>query len=131
MKKVILGFAAILLAVVSIGCSKNSSPKDVVNTYYQAMNSKDYKKAADCFYFEGTQDEIKAKKGELIELMTEKGEKSMEEKGGMKSLKINSVEEEGDSAIVKGVITYGNGEEKEEVINTKKIDGNWYIDLGK
>lgn len=131
MKKVILGFAVILLAVVTVGCSKNNSPKDVVNTYYQAMNNKDYKKAADCFYFEGTQDEIKAQKAELIELMTEKGEKSIEEKGGMKSFKVNSVEENGDTAIVKGVITYGDGNEKEETIKTKKVDGKWYIDLAK
>ena len=131
MKKVILGFAVIMLAVVSVSCSKSNSPKDIVTTYLQAMKSKDYKKAADCFYYEGTKDEIKTAKSEMVDLI-EKGGKAVEEKGGIKSFKINSVEEDGDSAIVKGEITYGNGKvDDDEEIKTKKIDGQWYIDMDK
>ena len=131
MKKVILGLAVIMLAVVSVGCSKKSSPKDVVTTYLQAMKNKDYEKAADCFYYEGTKDEIKATKAQMIALL-EKGGKSVAEKGGMKSFKINSVEEDGDTAIVKGEVTYGNGDvDEDEKIKTKKVDGKWYIDMDK
>lgn len=131
MKKVILGFAVIMLAVITVSCSKSNSPKDVVTTYLQAMKNKDYEKAADCFYFEGTKDEIKEAKAELIDLIV-KGGKSIEEKGGIKSYKINSVEEDGDKAVVKGEITYGNGNvDTDEAIETKKIDGKWYIDMDK
>ena len=131
MKKVILGFAVIMLAVVAVSCSKSSSPKDVVTTYLQAMKSKNYEKAADCFYIEGTKDEVKEAKAQLVGLI-EKGGKSIEEKGGIKSFKINSVEEEDDKAVVKGEITYGNGEvDDDEEIETKKVDGKWYIDLDK
>ena len=120
-----------MLAVVSVGCSKKSSPKDVVTTYLQAMKNKDYEKAADCFYYEGTKDEIKATKAQMIALL-EKGGKSVAEKGGMKSFKINSVEEDGDTAIVKGEVTYGNGDvDEDEKIKTKKVDGKWYIDMDK
>ena len=130
MKKVILGFAVIMLAVVAVSCSKSGSPKDVVTTYLQAMKSKNYEKAADCFYLEGTKDEIKADRAQLLALI-EKGGQSLEEKGGIKSFKINSVEEEGDTAVVKGEITYGNGDVKEDEIMTKKVDGKWYIDMDK
>lgn len=131
MKKVILGFAVIMLAVVAVSCSKSGSPKDVVTTYLQAIKSKDYKKAADCFYYEGTKEEIKTQKAEMVDLI-EKGGKSLEEKEGIKSFKIKSVEEDGDSAVVRGEITYGNGEvDEDEVIKTKKIDGKWYIDMDK
>ena len=131
MKKVILGFAVIMLAVVSVSCSKSNSPKDVVTSYLQAMKSKNYEKAASYFYYEGTKDEIKADKAQMVALL-EKGGKSIEEKGGMKSFKINSVEEDGDTAIVKGEVTYGNGEvDDDEVIKTKKVDGKWYLDLDK
>ena len=130
MKKVFLGFVVIMLAVVAVSCSKSNSPKDVVTTYLQAMKSKDYKKAADCFYYEGTKDEIKTAKSEMVDLI-EKGGQSLEEKGGIKSFKINSVEEEGDTAVVKGEITYGNGDVKEDEIMTKKVDGKWYIDMDK
>ena len=131
MKKVILGFAVIMLAVVAIGCSKSSSPKAVVTTYLQAMKSKDYKKAADCFYIEGTKEEVEEAKSQLVDLI-EKGGESVEEKGGIKSFKINSVEENGDKAVVKGEVIYGNGEVKDdEVIEVKKVDGQWYIDMDK
>ena len=130
MKKVILGFAVIMLAVVAVSCSKSGSPKDVVTTYMQAMKSKNYEKAADCFYLEGTKDEVKADRAQLVALI-EKGGQSVEEKGGIKSFKINSVEEDGDSAVVKGEITYGNGDVKEDEIMTKKVNGKWYIDIDK
>ena len=130
MKKVLLGFAVIMLAVVSVSCSKSSSPKDVVTTYLQAMKSKNYEKAAECFYYEGTKDEIKADKTQMLALI-EKGGQSLEEKEGIKSFKITSVEEDGDNAVVKGEITYGNGEVKEDEIETKKVDGKWYIDMDK
>ena len=94
------------------------------------MKSKNYEKAADCFYLEGTKDEIKADRAQLVALI-EKGGQSLEEKGGIKSYKINSVEEDGDSAVVKGEITYGNGDVKEDEIMTKKVNGKWYIDLDK
>lgn len=132
MKKVILGFVVIMLAVVSVSCSKKSaSPKDVVTSYLQAMKSKDYEKAANCFYYEGSKDEIKTHKAQMVDLI-EKGGKAIEGKGGIKSFKIDSVEEDGDTAVVKGEITYGNGDvDDDEVIKTKKIDGNWYIDMDK
>ena len=130
MKKVLLGFAVIMLAVVAVSCSKSSSPEDIVNTYLQAMKSKNYEKAADCFYFEGSNDEVRAAKAQLVALI-EKGGKSLETKGGIKSFKINSVEEDGDRAVVKGEITYGNGDVKEDEIMTKKVDGKWSIDMDK
>ena len=130
MKKVILGFAGIMLAVVAVSCSKSGSPKDVVTTYLQAMKSKDYEKAANYFYYEGTKDEIKADKAQLVALM-EKAGQSLDENEGIKSFKINSIEEDGDSAVVKGEITYGNGDVKEDEIMTKKVNGKWYIDMDK
>lgn len=132
MKKVILGFAVIMLAVVAVSCSsKSNSPKDVAETFLQAMKNKDYEKAADCFYYEGTKDEIKAQKADMLALI-EKAGISITAKEGIKSFKINSVEEDGDSAVVKGVVTYGNGDvDDDEEIKTKKVDGKWYVDMKK
>ena len=130
MKKVLLGFAVIMLAVITVSCSKSNSPKDVATSFIQAMKNKNYEKAADCFYYEGTKDDIKADKAQVLAFM-EKAGQSIEKDGGIKSYKINSVEEDGDTAIVKGEITYGNGDVKEDEIETKKVDGKWYIDLSK
>lgn len=131
MKKVLLGFAVILLAVVAVSCSsKSNSPKDVAETFIQAMKSKNYEKAADCFYYEGTKDEIKADRAQVVAFM-EKAGQSMEKDGGIKSYKINSIEEDGDKAVVKGEITYGNGEVDDDEIKTIKVDDKWYVDLDK
>ena len=131
MKKVLLGFAVILLAVVAVSCSsKSNSPKDVAETFIQAMKSKNYEKAADCFYYEGTKDEIKADRAQVVAFM-EKAGQSMEKDGDIKSYKINSIDEDGDKAVVKGEITYGNGEVDDDEIKTIKVDDKWYVDLDK
>ena len=130
MKKVLLGFTVIMLAVVAVSCSNSNSPKGIAEKFVQAMKSKNYEKAADCFYYEGTKDEIKADRAQVVAFM-EKAGQSMEKDGGIKSYKINSIEEDGDKAVVKGEITYGDGEVKEDEILTKKVDGKWYIDLDK
>ena len=69
MKKVLLGFAVIMLAVITVSCSKSNSPKDVATSFIQAMKNKNYEKAADCFYYEGTKDEIKADKAQVLAFM--------------------------------------------------------------
>ena len=119
-----------MLAVVAVSCSNSNSPKGIAEKFVQAMKSKNYEKAADCYYYEGTKDEIKADRAQMVAFM-EKAGQSMEKQGGIKSYKINSVEEDGDTAVVKGEITYGNGEVKEDEILTKKVAGKWYIDLDK
>ena len=130
MKKVLLGFTVIMLAVVAVSCSNSNSPKGIAEKFVQAMKSKNYEKAADCYYYEGDKDEIKADRAQVVAFM-EKAGQSMEKDGGIKSYKINSIDEDGDKAVVKGEITYGDGEVKEDEILTKKVDGKWYIDLDK
>ena len=128
MKKLILGLTVLFCAVLVISCS-NNSPKGVVTKYFKAMQAKDYEKAADCFYYANTEN-AEESRAQLIALLTKAG-KSLDEKEGLKSFEITSVEENGEEAVVKGKITYGNGVEEDETINTIKIDGNWYIDLDK
>ena len=94
------------------------------------MQAKDYEKAADCFYY-GEQEDAEAARTQLVALLTKAG-KSLDEKNGLKSFEMTSVDENGDTAVVTGKITYGNGEvEENETTKTVKIDGNWYIDLDK
>ncbi len=128
MKKLILGLTVLFRAVLVISCS-NNSPKGVVTKYFKSMQAKEYEKAADCFYYANTEN-AEESRAQLIALLTKAG-KSLDEKEGLKSFEITSVEENGEEAVVKGKITYGNGVEEDETINTIKIDGNWYIDLDK
>lgn len=129
MKKLILALTVLFCAVVVISCSSNS-PKGVVTKYFKAMQAKDYEKAADCFYY-GEAEDAEAARTQLVALLTKAG-KSLDEKNGLKSFEVTSVEENGDNAVVTGKITYGNGDvEENETTKTVKVDGNWYIDLDK
>lgn len=131
MKKIILGIVVVVLAVLAVACTCQNSPKGVVKTYVTALQKSDKEAAADCFYYSGTEEEIAKQRSSMVSLI-EKGIKKMEEKGGIKSFDVTNVEENGDKAIVHGIITYGNGETiEDETIPTEKVDGKWYIDIEK
>ena len=63
--------------------------------------------------------------------MCQKGIGAIKQQDGIKSFEVNSVEENGDNAVVKCTIVYGNGESVDNPISTKKIDGKWYISATK
>ena len=65
--------------------------------------------------------------------MKEKGKKSIEEKGNIKSYEITSEEigEDGETAIVKSIIHYEDGSQDDQDIHLVKIDGQWLVDSGK
>lgn len=131
MKKIMLGVVVVALAVLAVACSSNSSPKAIATKYVTAIQKGDKEAAADCFYYDGTDEDI-AKKRETMVSLIDKGIKNMENKGGIKSFSVTNVEENGDKAVVHGKVTYGNGEtDEDEEIATKKVDGKWYVDIDK
>lgn len=79
-------------------------------------------------------EDIENAKTMLVALMKEKGGKSMKEKEGIKSYEILSEEiaEDGNSAVVKVKIVYGNGTEDEQKIKlVKDKDGEWKLSDAK
>ena len=120
-----------MVAVLAISCGSNSSPKAIATKYVTAIQNGDKEKAADCFYYEGTDEEVAEHRATMVSLI-EKGIKSVNEDGGIKSFSVTNIEENGDKAIVYGTVTYGNGEvDNDEEIPTVKVDGKWYIDTNK
>ena len=132
MKRIILGIVVVVLAVLAVACTCKNSPKGVATKYVTAIQKGDKEAAADCFYFDGTDEEIAEQRESIVSLI-EKGIKNIEKKDGIKSFDVTNVEEKGDDkAVVHGKVTYGNGETLEdEEIATKKVDGKWYIDIDK
>ncbi len=127
MKRIILGITVILVAVLAVSCT-HSSPKNVAKAYIKALKSQDAKKLADCYYYEGS-DEQKDQQKQLVIALADKVFKGIEAKQGIDSFKIDSVEEKGDDkAIVHATITYGNGETETDNIETIKKNGKWYVD---
>lgn len=124
-----------IAALTMSGCSDNS-PKGVAEKAVSCMQAKDWKGYVDLMYFEEKEGkDIAKEKEEFAALLKEKGDKTIDEKGGIKSYEIISEEiaEDGNTATVKAKIVYGNGEEdKDETIKLKKDGkGNWKISLNK
>ena len=120
-----------MVAVLAIGCT-HSSPKSVAKAYLKAIQKKDAKKAADCFYYDKSQSKEDLELAhKTMENIAEKAIKGIDEEGGIESFKITNVEENGDKAVVKGTVKYGNGNEEEKNISTVKKDGKWYVDDSK
>lgn len=130
MKRIILGIAVVMVAVLAAGCT-HSSPKSIAKAYINALQKGDAEKAADCFYYEGTDEEQEQSRATMVSLC-QKGIQGIEKHQGIKTYSIGDVEEEGDKAIVHGVVKYGDGtSDEDEKIATVKKDGKWYIDSKK
>jgi len=131
MKKIILGFSVLVVALLMVACSGKNSPKAIATQYVTAIQKGDKEAAADCFCYTGTDEEKAQQRSEMISLI-EKGMESIKEKGGIKSFSVDKVEENGDKAVVYGTVNYGNGEtDVNDEIPTMKVDGKWYIDTDK
>ena len=130
MKRIILGIAVVMVAVLAAGCT-HSSPKSIAKAYITALQKGDAEKAADCFYYEGTDEEQEQSRATMTALC-QKGIQGMEKRQGIQSFSFGEVEMDGETAIVHGVVKYGDGTtDEDEKIATVKKDGKWYIDSKK
>lgn len=102
------------------GCSKNN-PKEVVKSYYTALQDKDYSEAVSYFANVKDVDDVKA--------LEEKLATSLEESGGIKSFNVLGDSITSDTtAFVYTTYTLGNGVSDSTKITAKLEDGNWKID---
>lgn len=136
MKKLFYLVIAIALGVMaSCGGAKSDGPGKAAKLYIEYMAAGDYDKMLDGLYTEPGADaeEVKQGKTMLKSMLTEKGSESLEEKGGIKTVDIVSEEiaEDGRTAKVKLLYTYGNGETEESDMDMR-LDGNkWKWEISK
>lgn len=136
MKKTFIGFlAAVAIALVSWNCSGGSTPSDVAKKAIEYVQDKNYDGYVDLIHFEAKEGQnVEEQKEQLTTLMTEKLSKTLDMKGGIASYEIlgEEIAEDGNSAVVKANIVYGDGDTKEEKFKmTKTADGDWKFDLNK
>lgn len=125
---VCLLFCAVLMLD---GCSGSNTPSGIAEKSVSCMQKGEYKGYVDLVYFKGM--ENPKNKRDLESLVSEKGSKTIEKKGGIKSFKVLSeqVSEDGLSAMVSMNIVYGNGDEQKENMKMIKKDDQWMIDMNK
>lgn len=133
MKKLMYYGAMFVVVLVLISCSSNS-PSNALKKYTTALQEQNYEKFVEGINFSNANPEKAAREKEgFVSLMKEKGERTLKEKGGLKSVKMISEEiaEDGKTAVVKYKQVYGNGEETESIQKMVKVDGKWLMDISK
>ncbi len=124
-------FAALFAAIISCSSSSNT-PSGVVEVLVKSMKSGDYKAVGSIIYTDGSEEAAQMKVA-IVSMLEDKGAKTIEEMGGIKSYEITNEEisEDGESAEVTVNLVYGNGETKEDSYDTINKDGQWYLEVSK
>lgn len=132
MKKVFLllaGFVLMATVMVSCGGGATATPSAAAENCVELMKAGDYQGLVDQMAFdEGmSEEEIEQSKAMLVAMGKEKSEKELEKKQGITSYKVVSEEiaEDGNTAVVKVEITYGDGSTDTQKYDLKNVDGKW------
>lgn len=126
MKRNLILIAMAAIACLFAACSPQSTPKQVVKTYWTAIQNEQYSEAVNLYYdIDGLFSEDSK---ELLSVLTRI---QMAEYGKITSVKILSVEKtEKDKAVVAVELTIENQTEpRVEAMDVVKVNGKWYIDF--
>lgn len=132
-KNITLNF--LVVAILSLVACSPTTPGKALKSYLTDLVNENYESFMEGIYFPEDMDEQRKEKEEaqLLAIITEKGSKEYEKKGGVKSIEILSetISEDGKSAIVEYKQTFGNGEEEKQSQKMIKKDDKWFIDMRK
>lgn len=140
MKKLFLSMFVAVAALVLWSCGASNTPRGVAEKAVECLQNEDYDGYLDLVFLKGEDDkdydEAKMKEGkeQLAALLKEKGKKTMDKKGGIKSYEVVSEEisEDGNSAKVTMKTVYGDGSEDTSKMKlVKNSKGDWKISMNK
>lgn len=136
MKKFLSIFAIALVAAVTLSsCGGGSTPGAAAKKNAELIAVGNYEKLLDNVYYgaDKSAEEIAQTKAMLTSLLTDKVAKEYEQKGGLKTVAIvdETIAEDGQTAKVNLLYTYGDGTTSEEDADMILIDGKWMMNLKK
>ena len=133
MKKLaILLTVLVAAAAIFMSCGGGSeTPGDIQKKIYDKMISGDYDYVIDKIDTKG--EEISAEDREKLKKMFEMSAGQLEQKGGVKNIKIikETMSEDGNSCVVEAEVEYGDGTTEPANSNFVKVDGEWKITVGQ
>ena len=131
MKKMFRLMAMAIVVLAFAACGSNNSPEGAVEKMLKSYQKGDYAAVVDQMHF--SKEMSKEDKDQLVQLFAAKDRPEVEKKGGVASFELGEVEvaEDGQSALVKYVINYGDGSQKEDDQKVILVDGKWVLDSGK
>ena len=135
MKKVIYFSLFVLTLGMFAACSSSEKPGEAAKKYAQYVADGKYDKFIDAIAFDesASPEQVKEQKDMLLALLQEKGQKGIEEKGGLKSIDIISevIDPDGNNAKVMLLQTYGNGDTEDAKYDMVKKNGTWKMVIKK
>lgn len=132
MKKTFRLMALAIVAMVFAACgSKTSSPEAATEAFLKTYQKGDYAALIDQMYFKQVLTE--EERNEFVEIFQAKDAPEVEKKGGVASYELGEVimAEDGQKAVVKYTITYGDGSSKPDDLDLVLVDGEWKPNSGK
>ena len=131
MKKLCHLMAIAIVALTFAACGKSASPEGAVDACLKSYQKSDYVGMINQFYFKN--DLTDDQKEQYAALLQGKLGPEVEKKGGIASYSIDETEmaEDGQSAVVKYTINFGNGTSSDDTMKVVLVDGKWMPDAGK
>lgn len=131
MKNLLFAIFTCLCALIMVSCGGGSTPTAKAEAYLDAAKDGNYAEMVDQLHFK--KEMTDEQKAQLVTMLEEKAQKSIEKDGAMESYEIISetISEDGTEAKVECLSKYSTGKEKTETIKLVNIDGNWLVDSGK
>jgi uncharacterized protein YchJ len=125
-------FLALTIAFSFNSCSTSStsSPGDTVVKLYDLMKSNKTAKVA-ALYVSDKGEKFSEAEAKKIEGLAAMASEEWNKKDGLKNIEITeeSIEEDGNSAKVKFITNFNNGDSKNEKAKLIKIDGKWFVKI--
>jgi hypothetical protein len=133
MRKALFLLSCFVAAVFLQGCGSPDSPRDVAEKSLGYLKDKQFDKYVDLLYFEeeisGDKDLLKEKKESMQELMQNKYNMSVQERGAIKEFKFLNEEVQDSTAVVKMEVSFSSGKVDTQKVRLKKLpNGNWKVD---
>ena len=135
MRKVIYFSLFVLTLGIFASCSSSERPGEAAVKYAQYIADGKYDKFIDAIAFDekATDEQVKEQKEMILAILEEKGQQSIEDKGGITKIDILSevISADGNTANVILKNTYGNGETEDANYDMVKRSGTWKMVIKK
>lgn len=136
MKKSVFGILAlVVMAVCFWSCGGGNPPSKVVEKSIEYVKAKNYEAYVDLIQIEEKKGKsVEEQKEQLLALLHGKLGPTLDKNQGIASCEILSEEiaEDGNTAVVKAKITYGDGTTDDQKFKlVKNADGDWRLDAQK
>lgn len=136
MKKSVFGiFGLLVMALCFWSCGNSNTPSKVVEKSIEYVQDKNYEAYVDLIQIEEKGSKtVEEQKKQLVALLQGKLDQTLESKQGLASCEILSeeIEEDGNTAVVKTKITYGDGTTEDQKFKLlKNADGEWKLNAKK